>query len=732
MPTDYTASAPSLVTALEYSHNGYLVLPLHNPKPDGKCSCGKVDCKSIGKHPRLPNGVKGASSDADQVRRWFGQCTHANIGIATGAHSGIAVLDIDVKSGGLESLKQLEEEHEMLPRNHLVKTGSGGYHFYFQYPGPDLGNRTGVLPGVDFKTDGGFIVAPPSIHACGNPYEWVEKSAPPVPIPEWLLDLLKTKPAKSAPVIDYSGEGIIPDGMRNSTLYSLACSLRNKGIEEAAVLASISAVNATQCRPPLDQAELESIASSACRHDPGPVVPDRLFLLTDVGNAQRLVAHHGQDFRYCHKWNKFVVWDNARFVVDETGRVDRLAKQTIRQLYESASRIEDHKERTKLIEHALKTEHESRINGMIKLARTEEGISVSPDVFDQKDWQLNCSNGTINLKTGELKAHDRTDLHTKLVPLIYDPQATCPLWEAFLNRIMAGQQDLIDFLQKAVGYSLTGSTAEQCLFILHGSGANGKSVFQNTVLSLLGEYGQQTPTETLMVKKQSGINNDVARLRGSRFISASEGEQNQRLAESLIKQLTGGDTITARFLHGEFFEFQPKFKIFLATNHKPVIKGTDNGIWRRMRLIPFSVVIPEAEQDRDLSQKLRAELPGILRWAVEGCLKWQREGLTPPEQVAQASAEYRSEMDSLQAFIDDQLALDADNKVSSERLYGKFRDWCEANGERTMTQRSLGMQLKEKGFESRRSGSDGSTFWHGIALKTDSLQAEIDETLGIS
>lgn len=718
MSIDHELNSSLLSAALDYAKRGWSVLPLHNPTRTGGCTCGKPDCTSIGKHPRLPNGVKGASADPSLIKHWWKQWPEANIGIATGANSGLAVLDIDVKSGGLDSLAQLEQEHGSLPRSHFIRTGSGGNHFYFQHPVDDIGNRTGVVPGIDFKTEGGFIVAPPSRHACGNKYDWLEKSGQMSPMPEWLTGLLKKKTTKPL-VVDLSGENVIPAGIRNQTIYSTTCSLRAKGWSEEAILPAISSLNDAHCRPPLELTELENIVQSACSHDPGPIVSDKSIHLTDVGNAKRLALKHGQDFRYCPTWNNFLTWDGKRFVIDNSAHINRMAKKTVLTLYLEAAKIDAEEDRKRYINHALRSESQNRIKAMIDCVKSEEGVVAMPDTFDQNDWQLNCANGTIDLRTGELMAHDRANLQTKLVPINYDPDATCPLWEAFLSQIMDEQQDLIDFLQKAVGYSLTGSTKEQCLFILHGTGSNGKSVFQNMILALLGEYGQQTPTETLMVKKQSGINNDVARLRGARFVSASEGEQGQRLAESLIKQLTGGDKITARFLHGEFFEFEPKFKIFLATNHKPVIRGTDNGIWRRMRLIPFKVVIPNDKQDKDLPEKLKSEMAGILRWSVAGCLKWQEEGLEPPTSIVAASAEYRSEMDSLQAFIDDRLVLSPDEKVSTARLYGQYQEWCEANGERSITQRILGMRLKEKGFENRRSGANGSSVWHGLSLKMD-------------
>jgi putative DNA primase/helicase len=274
-----------------------------------------------------------------------------------------------------------------------------------------------------------------------------------------------------------------------------------------------------------------------------------------------------------------------------------------------------------------------------------QGYPVIPEHLDQDPWLFNVENGTIDLKTGELRPHERGALITKLAPVQYDREAECPTWWKFLMRIFNGNLALIEFLQKAVGYALTGSTREQCLFFLHGLGANGKSTLLEIIHTLLGDYAHRTSSETFLIKKSGGIPNDVAALRGARLVGAVEVESGRRLAEVLIKEMTGGDRISARFLHAEWFDFKPEFKIFLAANHKPVIRGTDHAIWRRIHLIPFNVQIPKPEQDRDLPEKLKAELPGILNWALEGCQMWQLYGLEPPAEVQAATQDYREEMD---------------------------------------------------------------------------------------
>jgi putative DNA primase/helicase len=279
---------------------------------------------------------------------------------------------------------------------------------------------------------------------------------------------------------------------------------------------------------------------------------------------------------------------------------------------------------------------------------------------------------------------------------------------------MAGNADLIRYLQRIFGYALTGDTREQCFFILHGVGANGKTTMTTAMANAVGGYAQHTPTETLLVKRNDTIPNDIARLHGTRLVTAAEADFDRRLAEALVKQMTGGDKMTARFLHGEFFEFTPTFKVFLAVNHKPVVRGTDHAIWRRIRLVPFEVTIPDAEQDKALPEKLESERAGLLRWAVEGCLAWQREGLEPPKAVTEATADYRDEMDAVGAFLDECCTRDPGAETTAARLFERYSEWCEEHSEKPMSKIELGARLAEKGFT--RGRTKAGRFWRGLSV----------------
>lgn len=434
--------------------------------------------------------------------------------------------------------------------------------------------------------------------------------------------------------------------------------------------------------------------------------------LTGMGNAERLVDQHSLDIRYAHASQRWILWDGQRFREDETDGIMRLAKETVASIYAEAAEEQDTDRRKAIAAWAARSESEGHLREMVSLAECELPIRV--EQLDANPWYLTVGNGTVNLRTGELYPHSRLDFTTKLAPVPYDKEAGCPTWLGFLDRIFAGDAELIAFLQRAIGYSLTGESNEQVLFFLYGTGSNGKSTLIEALRALVGEYGQQAPMSTFLERRGEGPSNDIARLRGKRFVSSIEAGEGHRLNESLVKQVTGGDTITARFLHREFFEFRPQFKLWLAANHKPVIRGTDHAIWRRIRLIPFTITIPEDERDPELPTKLRKELPGILRWAVDGCLLWQRVGLGAPPAVREATDAYRCEMDVLAGFLDDRCELGQALTVEAGALYQAYCAWCEANGERPASQRAFGLRLKDRTFQQARTGQ--ARRWTGLRL----------------
>ena len=428
-----------------------------------------------------------------------------------------------------------------------------------------------------------------------------------------------------------------------------------------------------------------------------PALARTTYTFTDTGNARRLVDTHGRDLRWVARWKAWYVFDGRRWARDETGEVERRAKSVVTDMFEHAMTLDGEK-RSALLSHALRSEAAGRLEAMVKLARSEPGVAISHSMLDEQPWVLTCRNGTIDLRTGKLGPHNRSDLSTKMTNIDYDPDAVCPTWIKTLRVLFAGDQSLIDYVQRAIGYSLTGDTREQVLHLCYGTGANGKSTMLDVLAQLSDEYGMQADFQTFLdAGNRSGPRNDVARLAGARLVRSSEVGENKKLNEGLIKSLTGGDIVSARFLYSEDFEFKPQFKLWLAANHKPVIRGTDYAIWRRMRLIPFEVTISPEQRDETLPATLRAELPGILAWAVSGCVQWLDGGLRPPEVVLAATDAYRHESDTIGAFLDEECEVGAGFEMSAGPLYQAYTRWAKDNGEYAITATAFGRRLSERG-----------------------------------
>lgn len=429
---------------------------------------------------------------------------------------------------------------------------------------------------------------------------------------------------------------------------------------------------------------------------------------TDVGNAQRLIDRYGDDLKYVQELG-WLCWDGKVWQRDELKARKKMIEVS-RAIYSEAATFADRSEQNAAVEHAKKSQQAQRIQSALYLAQPD--LAANAKDFDQMPWWVSVNNGSINLKVGEISQHDRNHLNTRLIHSDYSATAKCPTWLTFLERVQP-DPEMRQFLQRAIGYSLTGDTGEQCLFFLYGMGRNGKSVVIETLAELMGSYHTATRIESLSGKGAGGIPNDIAALAGARYVTVSETPEGAKLNESLVKDLTGGDTITARFLRHEFFSFRPQFKLWVRGNHKPQIRGTDDGIWRRLMLIPFNVQIPESEVDSSLPERLRGELPGILNWAIEGCLAWQREGLKPPQSVKDALAEYRREMDILGDFISACCVISDGAVIESTALYNRYRKWCGMVGHLAVSQMRFGLSLGERGFVKEKSGT---VKWKGIGL----------------
>lgn len=437
--------------------------------------------------------------------------------------------------------------------------------------------------------------------------------------------------------------------------------------------------------------------------------PKKQYDMTDTGNAHRLQDRFGSIIRYSYNRKKWFWWDGKLWRVDDSGEIKKLADLICDDIKKEAFQEQDEKTQADMLKWASRTASSKGKEAMIKECQHLPGIPVSQDDMDAYADYINCKNGIVNLRNGELIPHESSFMMSKMCNTDYDQSNKKPtLWLSFLNDVTNGDKELQEYIQRCVGYSLTGSTAEQCAYFLYGLGNNGKSTFLDTLADLLGGYSSNAQPDTLMMKKWSGdsANSDIARLKGSRFVTSEEPTEGVRLNEGLLKQLTGGSKVTCRFLYGDEFEYTPEFKIWIATNHKPIVRGTDYGIWRRIKLIPFEVNIPKEKVDKDLKLKLKKEFPQIFKWAVDGCIKWRKSGMTEPQCVQDAVKEYKHEMDLLAGFIEECVEIDyeSNEKVLAKDLFSAYIRWAKENKEYEMSSKKffseIGNRLPDKGRNS--------------------------------
>ncbi len=440
------------------------------------------------------------------------------------------------------------------------------------------------------------------------------------------------------------------------------------------------------------------------------------FAFDDTGNADRFVNKYKDFARYSYIDKGWYFYNGKKWEFDNLGKVKKLTENVINDMKLEIAYCDEEEE--KIFFKHLKYSRNSRgKDNMLK--ESEHRLSILPKEFDKNKGLLNVENGVIDLQTGQLLEHDYSLFLSKKSKIEYTDKIDCPKWLEFLQDIFDNDNELIDYIQKAIGYSLTGSTKEQCVFFCYGNGRNGKSTFLDIINEIMGDYSTNAQPETIMVRNNnSGANSDIARLKGARFVTTVEPDQGDRINEGLIKQLTGGDTITARHLYGKEFEFEPEFKLWMATNHKPIIRGRDLGIWRRMHLIPFTVEIPENKVDKNLKHKLRRELTGILNWAVKGCLKWQKEGLKMPKVIEKAVEEYKSEMDVVTNFLNNCTVLMIGSETLASDLYKVYTKWATENNEYKMSNTMFGKEISLR-FNKKR--KNYGVIYEGLKISDEFL-----------
>jgi putative DNA primase/helicase len=462
------------------------------------------------------------------------------------------------------------------------------------------------------------------------------------------------------------------------------------------------------------------------------------YNFSDVGNAERLVAIHGKNIKFNPLQQKWMLWSGKHWQIDESLQIERLAKDIIKRVQRAGENLTTNDEeympvlekyKKKIESFVLKSEGDPRIKAMLNQSKSQNNVMMVNT--DEDIFSLNILNGTFDLKTGEIKDHNRSHNITKLINITYDSNKDCPNWKSFLDRIFLGDKELIEYIQKTIGYSLTGSMTEQCFYMCYGGGANGKSTFLNTIQKILGDYSDTLKGSSLMVKRNDdGARGDLAKLKGKRFVIASELNEGQTFDESLLKALTGGDIVPVRYLYGEDFPLIPQFKLWIGTNEKPKVKGTNLGIWRRVRLIPFLYTFKEEDKDPNFYEKfIEPELDGILNWAVEGCLKWQKEGIEIPQKVMMAVEEYQNEMDSIGRFLEECCMVGNEYSVKASLLYDEYVKWCSDNREHEISNVKFSKKITEKGFEKSRKTS--AVYYSGIGLVDDNFAGykEVDNKI---
>lgn len=665
---------------------------------------------SGGKKPAVATGFKAATIDPVQIENWFSKKTKANIGIATGDVSGIWVLDIDVKNGakGEESLAAFEAEHGALPPTLTCTTPSGGKHIYFVHDGSmSVKSAAGVLPGIDVRGEGGYIVASPS-QIDGVPYQWVDPEATIAIAPEALIRLVTEK--KIAPTtIDASA--VIQEGTRNDTLMRAAVKWMKMKMDDEDVLDLLRELNGSACNPPLPDEELVQIVHNVFARYGNQVE----LLCTDKGDAERMANLYHNKLHYVEEKEQWLAWTG--FLWRPVGKefVMRCLKELSNAVRKEAKQEIDSARKKTLLEHALKLEGANKLENVLKLFKSEPKILTSVSAIDSHGSLISVANGTFDLLTDSFHAPDPSLLMTVGTNIVFDPEAKAPRWEKFISEIMNENEELVECMQRIVGYCLTNSVAEQCIFFFYGHGANGKSTLLNILLELLGDMGTQAQGELLLEGSRSsgGASPDIARLEGKRVIAVSEFNDGKHLNEAQVKSLTGGDVITARYLFKNQFTFKMTGKLIVASNHKPIIKGTDHGIWRRIHLIPFEVKFEKERQDKTLEQRLREELPGILNWAIEGYRKWRESGLAIPKSIVRKTAEYRQEMDMLGMWLDEHCLIDSSKSVSFSDAYQSFSPWVKEYFNIDLSKNRFGRLLTERGFEKK---SRPERYYNGFDL----------------
>ena len=720
-------------------------------------------CQPRAKEPATGRGFHDATRDPATIERWWTETPDANIGLHPGP-SGFVVIDVDGPEGraAAVSLGLFSE-----PTRAVLTGRPGGVHLYYRHPGFLVSNRP-LAPHLDVRADDGYTLVPPSVHPTGAVYRW--DKAPVLGLPPDVVALLQNghAPRPAAPL----APGVpIPEGQRNQTLASLAGTMRRRGMEAEEIAAGLLVVNATRCRPPLPDDEVQGIAVSVARYPPalqlhgdhvdgdghaGPGLEeivarddappsdsdagtgDDSITLTDTGNATRFIRLDGDRLHYLPTWGRWLVWtpDAGRWVLDHRDvQVRQLAKAVGHQLKQDAATMADGDAAKRTFAWALKSLNAHGISGLVDLARGIEGIALDHELLDRDAWVLAVPNGVIELRTGQLRPADPADLITMQCPILYAADAIAPRWEQAVTEWFPNPE-VRAYVQRVAGAALVGEQRDHVFVIHYGDGGNGKGTFTRTLQRVLGPYAVEIHLSLLVETTYREHDTVRADLFRRRLALAVETERRIRLAEASVKNLTGGDRIRARRMREDPWSFDPSHSLWLQTNYLPEITGRDAGIWRRIRVVKWVSRFEGPSDDQHLGDTLADEAPGILRWLVEGCLAWQRSGLAEPDAVVRETLAYRAREDVFARFAADTgLAFRPGLEIPAAELQRRLTAWAEAAGI-DPPRKEIGDWLREHGArrtQRRTAGPDGRQerphLWIHVGLDDGDHTAEQTDAL---
>lgn len=720
--------------ALHYAEMGLAVFPLA--------------CRD--KVPAVVDGCKAATTERTTIERWWDKNPRYNIGIATGnKSSGLVVIDLDVDKNkgidGYDVLRDWQNKHGKLPETWQSITGRGGYHYFYK-DAIVHSNRVGLYEGVDIRGEGGYIVAPPSVHPNGNIYEWEQgpEEYEIAQVDNIVNDFLKGEKQRrdSEHKTNFKVPELIPEGKRVDTIVRLIASLRTKGLDDDAIKAAVRVENEKRCNPPLKEKELEKAVFPALKRDwqvnspyynnfnamnenDNKYVNEVLkklnelnaverFPMNDRGSADLFATVFMNVSRYNPTKKDWMYYDGTRWVADQEGmRAKRNAKTLADVLvrYSATVFLPDDKRQSYIKYAAGMMNYRSR-NVMVTDAKDLNFFENME--LDKDDFLLNCKNCVLDLSGDQPKAleHSADLLLSKLCNANYNPAATCTLWDKTVNEIMQGDTEKIKYLQKMSGRFLTGDTSEEEFYIFFGATTrNGKSTITELLLYLLGDYATTISPESLAIKANKDSRTaspDIAKLAGTRFVVASEPPRRMLFDSSLVKTLTGRDTVSARFLHENEFQFKPKFKLILNSNYLPVINDKTVFSSNRVKVIPFERHFAEKEQNKHLKEQLQQEIDGILNWCIEGLYMYRKEGLEPPEAVRTATHEYSEDSDKTGKFISECLVR-SEHNLAAKDVYEKYSQWCNDCGLGIDGRTSFYEELKTKNLLSKTGTVAGKT-----------------------